>query len=122
MTQEQDNVQTQGWTRLVTPTGRYEYQFQGRTPSVRNAQYLEACDYQFLVMDAEGWLFRIPVRMAHEAEEEMRKASQEPLRLAEDQLRAGLREFTPRQNTPYDELDRYFSVEVTRAKEWLSKT
>src|SRR5262249_31625610 len=31
-----------GWTRVVTRTGRYEYQFQGRVPAVRKGQYEEA--------------------------------------------------------------------------------
>ena len=121
MTDTDKSLPTQGWTRTNAPSGRYEYQFQGRTPTVRNAQYHEAHDYQFLVMDVEGWLYKIPVRMADEAEEEMRKARQEPMALAEDQLRAGLREFTPRQGAPYDEMDSLFSIDGARAREWLEK-
>ena len=113
-----------GWTRINTPAGRYEYQFQGKVPTVRNAKYEEATDYQFLVMDTDGWLYRIPVRMAAEAEAVLRESGQaeiatEGMRLAEAQLRAGLREFAPRQNAPYDELDRYFSVDAARAREIL---
>lgn len=113
-----------GWTRINTPAGRYEYQFQGKVPTVRNAKYEEAVDYQFLVMDVEGWLYRIPVRVAAEAEAALRESGQaeiatEVLRLAEAQLRAGLRQFTPRQNAPYDELDRFFAVDAARAKELL---
>lgn len=104
---------------MQTPTGRYEYQFQGRTPAVRNAQYLEAGDYLFLVLDAAGWLYRIPVRMASDAEEAVKKAGTEPLLLAEEQLRRGLAEFTPRQNAPYDELDRFFSVEIGAAQAFV---
>lgn len=117
-------IQT-GWTRLATPTGRYEYQFQGKMPAVRNAKYEDATDYQFLILDADGWLYRIPVRTATEVEEELRRAGKqeiagEMMRLAEAQLRSGLREFTPRQNAPYEELDSYFSVDAARARELLT--
>ena len=109
-----------GWTRVQTPRGRYEYQFQGRTPAVRNAQYLDAGDYLFLVLDADGWLYRIPVRMASGAEEAVKKAGADPLLLAEEQVRRGLAQFTPRQNAPYGELDRFFSVGIEVAREFLA--
>lgn len=112
---------TPGWTRIATPTGRYEYQFQGRSPAVRKAEYLDAFDYLFLVMDVDGWLYRIPVRVAAEAEAEVNNAQREPQRLAEEQLCAGLREFTPRPNAPYDELDRHFAVDVARARDFLTR-
>ena len=113
-----------GWTRINTPTGRYEYQFQGKVPTVRNANYEDATDYQFLVMDVDGWLYRIPVRVAAEAEAVLQESGKaeiaaEVMQLAEAQLRAGLREFAPRQNAPYDELVRYFCVDAVRAREWL---
>jgi hypothetical protein len=113
-----DSPPQHGWTRLLARTGRYEYQFQGRMPAVRNAQYLDAADYQFLVMDAEGWLYRIPVRVAAEAETATGGA-EAATRLAAAQLRAGLDLFTPRENAPYDELDRYFAVDAARARELL---
>ncbi len=112
-----------GWTRVHTPNGRYEYQFQGRTPAVRNGQYEDANDYQFLVMDENGWLYKIPVRMAAEAEAAI-ETSAAPggvraamLRIAEAQLRAGLAEFAPRPNAPYAELDAQFAVNAARARE-----
>lgn len=119
--------QQPGWTRLETPTGRYEYQFQGRTPAVRNGRYEDAADYSFLLMDQAGWLYKIPVRLAA-VEDKLRalpppgaEQASEPLaaaiRIAEAQLRAGLGKFRPRQNAPYDELDRHFAVDVTRARE-----
>lgn len=113
-----------GWTRIRTPAGRYEYQFQGKVPTVRDANYEDATDYQFLLMDAEGWLYRIPVRVAAEAEAVVRESAKseiaaEVMHLAEMQLREGLREFTPRQNAPYEELDRFFSVDASRAREIL---
>ncbi len=49
-----------GWTRLRTATSRYDYQFQGEMPTLRGGQYEEARDYQFLVPDDEGWLYKIP--------------------------------------------------------------
>ena len=55
--------QQPGWTRLRTATGRYEYQFQGEMPSVRAGKYEDARDYQFLVLDDDGWLHKIPVRL-----------------------------------------------------------
>ena len=119
-----------GWTRVLAPTGRYEYQFQGRTPSVRNGKYEDANDYVFLVMDEEGWLYKIPVRMSAEAEAEfhVRPAAQlsgeahpgraiTPTQIAEAQLRAGLENYRPRQNAPYEELDGHFAVDVHRAHE-----
>ncbi len=126
-----------GWTRVLARTGRYEYQFQGRVPSVRNGRYEEASDYQFLVMDEEGWLYKIPVRLAAAAEAELqknleanksasfdaegdasqRKTAATPAEIAAAQLRAGLDRFRPRQNAPYAELDSYFAVDVARAQE-----
>ena len=121
-----------GWTRVLTRTGRYEYQFQGRVPAVRHGQYEDAQDYQFLVMDEEGWLYKIPVRFAADAEAEVRKqdaekspappaqaASSEALRIAAAQLRAGLENYRPRQNAPYAELDAYFAVDLARARDLL---
>ncbi len=131
-----------GWTRVLTRTGRYEYQFQGRVPAVRNGQYEDASDYQFLVMDEEGWLYRIPVRLAAAAEAEVqmtddsgsappatgqasarRKPGATPARvvtateIAEAQLRKGLENYRPRQNAPYPELDGYFAVDTARARQ-----
>lgn len=109
-----------GWTRVLTRTGRYEYQFQGASPSVRNGAYLEAHDYQFLVMDEEGWLYKIPVRLADEALAQIEKsdtAGKSALRIAEAQLRAGLETFRPKRNAPYEELDATFAVNAERAKE-----
>ncbi len=131
-----------GWTRIFTRTGRYEYQFQGRSPAVRNGRYEDAGDYQFLVMDEEGWLYKIPVRVAAAAEAELQSAqearviappstpddqtgppasppSRVPavLRIAEAQLRAGLEAYRPRRNAPYAELDGYFAVDAERARE-----
>jgi hypothetical protein len=113
-----------GWTRVRTPNGRYEYQFQGRSPAVRNGQYEDANDYQFLVMDENGWLYKIPVRMAAEAEAAIETSappgggvSAAVLRIAEAQLRAGLAKFQPRPNAPYTELDAHFAVDAARARE-----
>lgn len=116
-------IQT-GWTRVLTRTGRYEYQFQGAVPAVRNAQYLDAQDYQFLVMDEEGWLFKIPVQMAAEALAEITRAAaagKSALQIAEAQLRAGLETFRPKQNVPYAELDGCFAVNAARVRELSSK-
>jgi len=135
-------VAQMGWTRIFTRTGRYEYQFQGRSPAVRNGRYEDAADYQFLVMDEEGWLYKIPVRMAAAVEAEIERAQaasvsapldapqaqggqpQSPLpekstalRIAEAQLRAGLEEYRPQQNVPYGDLDASFAVNVERARE-----
>ncbi len=124
-----------GWTRVRTRTGRYEYQFQGRLPAVRNGQYENSSDYQFLVMDEEGWLYRIPVRLASAAEAELQRnldanpspATDQarvatPTRIAEAQLRAGLENYRPRRNAPYAELDSYFAVEEARARELAAGT
>ena len=122
-----------GWTRVLTRTGRYEYQFQGRVPAVRKGQYEEAKDYQFLVMNEEGRLYRIPVRVAADVEEELEKSSgsvvsaegqpsfDRTLRIAEAQLRAGLENYRPRQNAPYGELDQHFAVDISRARALQSR-
>jgi hypothetical protein len=106
-----------GWTRLRTATGRYEFQFQGSMPTVRAAQYLDAVDYQFLVMDEDGWLYKIPVRVAAEAAAALASGPATPLAVAEAQLRAGLELFRPRVNAPYEELDQRFAVDAARARE-----
>ncbi len=122
-------VAQSGWMRVVTRTGRYEYQFQGRVPAVRNGRYEDGRDYQFLIMDEEGWLYKIPVRLAAEAEAQLVKnadepagapgpdAIAEPLRVAAAQLRAGLEHYRPRQNAPYAELDGFFAVDAARARQ-----
>ena len=109
-----------GWTRLITPTGRYEYQFQGRTPAVRAGAYLDAHDYQFLVLDEEGWLYRIPVRMERDAETVL-KETLDPLRAAEAQLRAGLETYRPKKDAPYSELDSCFALDAARARDLLTR-
>ena len=118
----------EGWTRILTPAGRYEYQFQGRTPAVRKGRYEDATDYQFLLLDAEGWLYRIPVRVAAEAEMELKRIGGseggefvEVVRVAAAQLREGLQKFHPRQNAPYEELDQFFALDVARARELQTK-
>lgn len=122
-----------GWTRLLTPTGRYEYQFQGSGPAVRNGTYENAGDYQFLVLDEEGLLYRIPVRVTAGAEEELRRRNASErvgergrtipdviVSVAEAQLRAGLARFKPRLNVAYPELDVHFSVDEARAGELVA--
>lgn len=115
------DVPQAGWTRVRTRTGQYEYQFQGRVPAVRGGRYEDARDYQFLVMDEEGWLYKIPVRLAADAEAELDKSATaalaEKLRIAAAQLRQGLENYRPRQNAPYAELDGYFAVDLERARE-----
>jgi hypothetical protein len=122
--ESRSNIAGEGWTRVSTPAGRYEYQFQGRTPAVRSGQYQDAADYQFLLLDVEGWLYRIPVRVAAEAEAELKRTGNseggefvEVVRVAAAQLRAGLQKFHPRQNAPFEELDQFFAVDVARARE-----
>jgi len=107
------------WTRLFTATGRFEYQFQGRTPAVRGGEYLEAHDFQFLILDEEGWLYRIPVRMDAAAETFL-KETLDPRRAAEAQLRAGLETYRPRKDAPYSELDSLFSMDFARARDLLA--
>ena len=122
--ESRSNIAGEGWTRVSTPAGRYEYQFQGRTPAVRGGQYQDAADYQFLLLDAEGLLYRIPVCVAAAAEAELKHAAGsegsefvEIIRVAAAQLRAGLQKFQPRQNAPFDELDKFFAVDLARARE-----
>jgi hypothetical protein len=112
----------EGWTRVATPHGRYEYQFQGRTPTVRGGRYEESTDYQFLLLDADRWLFRIPIRIAADAESVLRKSTgtevgefDEVIRIAAAQLCAGLQKFQPRPNAPFEELDAVFALDLARA-------
>ena len=105
-----------GWTRLRTATGRYETQFQSKMPSVRAGQYIEASDYQFLVMDEEGWLYKIPIRVADEAAEMLDQRDVNVQATAEAQLRAGLEQFRPYKNAPYEEMDKQFEVDIARAR------
>jgi hypothetical protein len=115
-----DEVTQPGWTRLRTATGRYEYQFQGEMPTVRGGQYEEARDYQFLVLDDEGWLYKIPVRLADEAASELTSGAVR-LRVAEAQLRAGLETYRPHQGAPYPEMDAQFALDAVRARELASR-
>jgi hypothetical protein len=78
-------------------------------------------------MDEEGWLFKIPVRIAADAEALLREissgagaqmdAQDRILQAAEAQLRAGLGIYQPRANAPYAELDSHFAMDATRARE-----
>lgn len=105
-----------GWTRLRTATGKYEYQFQGEMPTVRGGQYEKARDYQFLILDDEGWLYKIPVRLADDAASELAAAAI-CLRVAEAQLRAGLETYRPHQGAPYPEIDAQFALNAERARQ-----
>jgi hypothetical protein len=114
----------ESWIRLATPHGRYEYQFQGRTPTVRGGRYEDSTDYQFLLLDTDGWLFRIPIRVAADAEAALRKSPgtesgefSEVIRVAAGQLRAGLQKFQPRPNVPFEELDMVFALDLRRTCE-----
>lgn len=109
-----------GWTRVRTATGRYEYQFQGEMPTVRNGQYEDARDFQFLVLDDEGWLFKIPVRLAAEIASELGGDSK-CVRVAEAQLRAGLETYRPHQGAPYPEMDAQFALTADRTRELMAK-
>jgi len=115
------DVSQPGWTRLRTATGRYEYQFQGEMPTVRGGQYEEARDYQFLVLDDEGWLYKIPVRLESEAAAELGGDETRRLRVAEAQFRAGLETYRPHQGAPYPEMDAQFSLNAARARELALK-
>lgn len=110
-----------GWTRLRTATGRYEYQFQGEMPTVRGGQYETARDYQFLVLDDEGLLYKIPVRLNAEIASGL-GADDVRRRVAEAQLRAGLETYRPRQGAPYPELDAQFSLTAERARDLARKS
>ena len=79
---------------MRTATGRYEYQFQSEMATVRAGHYEDARDYQFLVLDDEGWLYKIPVRLESEAAAEL-AAEATRVRVAETQLRAGLETCRP---------------------------
>lgn len=109
-----------GWTRLRTATGRYEYQFQGEMPTVRGGQYEDARDYQFLVLDDEGLLYKIPVRLSAEIASSL-GTDDLRLRVAEAQLRTGLETYRPRQGAPYPELDTQFSLSADRARDLAAK-
>lgn len=109
-----------GWTRLRTGTGRYEYQFQGEMPSVRAGKYEDARDYQFLVLDDDGWLHKIPVRLDSYAAAQL-PAGSSRIRVAEAQLRAGLETYRPHQGATYPELDAQFALDSARASELAAK-
>ena len=109
-----------GWIRLRTATGRYEYQFQGEMPTVRGGRYEDARDYQFLVLDDEGLLYKIPVRLATQIASEL-GADDVRVRVAEAQLRVGLETYRPRQGSPYPEMDAQFALSADRARELASK-
>jgi hypothetical protein len=105
-----------GWTRVRTPTGRYEYQFQGEGPAVRQGRYLDARDFNFLVMDEEGLLYRVPVRVSAEALAGLQSA-EKAQDVAGAQLRAGLDRYRPQQGAPYEDLDSIFALDAPRAEE-----
>src|SRR3984893_6535223 len=105
-----------GWTQLRTTTGRYEYQFQGEMPTVRGGQYEEARDYQFLVLDDEGWLYKIPVRLESEAAEKWAGASPRQ-RFSEAHRGAGRETYRPHQGAPDPGMDAQFALNAARARE-----
>ena len=109
-----------GWTRLRTTTGRYEYQFQGEMPAVRGGKYEDARDYQFLVLDDEGWLHKIPIRLEADAAAQFATVAAR-VRVAEAQICAGLETYRPHQGAPYPELDAQFALNATRARDLAAK-
>lgn len=115
-----EEVKQPGWIRVHTATGRYEYQFQGEMPTVRSGRYENARDYQFLVLDDEGWLYKIPVRLAAEIASEL-GADMKCAQVAEAQLRAGLESYRPHQGAPYPEMDAQFALTADRARELAAK-
>jgi len=115
-----NDVTQPGWTQLRTATGRYEYQFQGEMPAVRAGRYEDARDYQFLVLDDEGWLYKIPVRLQDDAASTLAGAELR-VRVAEAQLRAGLETYRPRQGAPYSEMDAQFALDSARAQQLAEK-
>ena len=114
-----NEVTQPGWTCLRTAAGRYEYQFQGEMPTVRGGQYEDARDYQFLVLNDEGWLYKIPVRLEAKAPSEL-GADALRLRVAEAQLRVGLETYRPHQGASYPEMDAQFALSAGRARELAS--
>jgi hypothetical protein len=104
-----------GRTRVRTPTGRYEYQLQGEGPAVRQGTYLDARDFNFLVMDEEGMLYKIPVRVSAEALPGLQGA-EKARDIVGAQLRAGLDRYRPQQGAPYEDLDSIFAVDAPRAE------
>lgn len=105
-----------GWTRVRTPTGRYEHQFQGQGPAVRKGQYLDARDFSFLVMDAEGLPYGIPVRVSADALAGLQGA-EKARDIARAQLRAGLDRFRRQKVAPNEDLDSISAVDAPRAQE-----
>jgi len=89
-------------------------------PTVRGGQYEDARDYQFLVLDDEGLLYKIPVRLAAEIASELGTPSVQ-LRVAEAQLISGLETYRPRLGAPYPEMDTQFSLSADRARELAAK-
>ena len=89
-------------------------------PTVRGGQYENARDYQFLVLDDEGLLYKIPVRLAAEIASELGTDTVR-LAVADAQLRAGLETYRPRQGAPYPEMDAEFSLGADRARELAAK-
>ena len=105
------------WRTLTTRDGRrYDYQYDGRCPTVRAARYEDASDYMFLLMDPERRLYRIPVRVSAAALAlvRQRELGEESLvRLIERHLHQVLDDgFVPRANFPYDQLDGFFAVDA----------
>jgi hypothetical protein len=72
------------------------------------------------VLDEEGWLFKIPVRLTDEAASQLAAAALR-LRVAEVQLRAVLEMYRPRQGAPYPEMDAQLGLNADRARELASK-
>jgi hypothetical protein len=65
-------IPQQGWTRIRAQDGRYEYQFQGRTPAVRNGRYKDATEAQLrgtgdLPSEGEYALLRNRLSICHGA-------------------------------------------------------
>ena len=89
-------------------------------PSVRGGKYEDARDYQFLVLDDDGWLHKIPIRLDADAASQLADIAIR-LRVAEAQLRVGLETYRPHQGAPYPELDAQFALDLARALELAAK-
>ena len=102
-----------GWTRLLTPQGRFEYQFQGKMPTVRRGKFENATDFRFLALEEEGILYKLPVKLPAQASAALQQESAQLL-IAETQLRAKLQHYHPRQGAPYEEFDANFALDFAR--------
>ena len=90
-------------------------------PTVRRGKFENATDFRFLVLEEEGILYKLPVKLPAQASAALQQESAQ-LRTIRAQLRAKLQHYHPHQGAPYEEFDANFALDAARGATLASQS